>query len=303
MGNSAIANTSKNGLGALSGSNKQARVAQAAAEAEQQSRYAVTAEARAAAGRLNLAAQSPKQLQALEKSYEAAQTQVNADLRQLAAIDPAIMEASQQVLKLLQGETAAANKPIMAQRAQQRQELLNSLRAQYGPGAESSSIGQRALQQFDMQSDTMFQQNQMGTLGNLFGMATTKTGGVGFGQMLNVAEGLGGYQNRVLQAEGMGSQGVLGAMGNEVQGAAAHLTGDMLRANFQRQKYNDVSGDMRQMGRTWGTMGAGGKGGGGSTTPKASESAAGSGVFSNGEMSSGSQYGGGPTRQASPYFG
>jgi hypothetical protein len=269
MGNSAITNTSKNGLGALSGSNRQAKVAQEAAEAEQNARRAVTGEARAARDRMNLAAQSPQQLAALERSYAAAQTQVDTDLRQLAAIDPAIMEASSQVLKLLQGGTAAVNDPVMKQRQSQRQQLLNSLRAQYGPGAESSSIGQKILQQFDMESNTMFQQNQMNSMGNLFGMATTRTQGAGFGQMMGVAGGYGDVQNRLLGAEQAGSQGILQGMSGEVQGAASHLVGDMTRANFQRQKYNDVSGDMRQMGRTWGTMGTGGKGGGGSTTPTA----------------------------------
>ncbi len=250
-------------LGNLSGANDQARLAQQMAMAEQAKREAMTVEARAAHDRLNLAAQSPQQLAALDRGYSAAQTQVDTDLRQLAAIDPAIMEASHQVLKLLQGGQAEVNGPAMQQRQSQRQQLVDSLRSQYGPGAESSSIGQRALQQFDMQSNTMFQQNQMNTMGNLFDMAKTRVNGPGFGQMMNVAGGYGDVASRMANAEQVGSAGILNAMGNEVQGAGAPFVQDMMKAGFRRQKYEQVSSDMRQMGRTWGTMGAGSKGGSG----------------------------------------
>lgn len=276
-------NFANDAFGAVSGSNKQARIAGRMAEAEQAKRVAVTEEARASASRLNLAAQSPQQLAALERSYSAAQTQVDTDLRQLAAIDPAIMEASKQALTLLQGGNAAVNDPAMRQRESQRQQLVSSLRAQYGPGAETSSIGQKALQQFDMQSSTMFQQNQQNTLGNMFNMATTRVQGAGFGQMMGAAEGFGNYQGRLMQAEGAGSQGVLQALNNEVQGAGAPFVQSMMQANFQRQKYNDISGDMRQMGRAWGSMG---KSGGGDPSKKAGSEGGGSPY--GGDMSSGS---------------
>lgn len=263
LGNGNPFDMSKNGIGDLSGSNKQAKIAQQMAEAEQQARMAVTKEARAGADRMRLAAQSPQQLQALDAGLKAAQTQVDFDLKQLAAVDPAIMEASKQVLDLLQGKQAAVNDPAMKQRAGQRQQLVDSLRAQYGPGAESSSIGQRALQQFDQQSDVMFQQNQQNTLGNMMGIATTKTGGVGFGQLMGAAQGYGSYQDRQLQAEGMGTQGILQGMSGEVQSAGTPYVGEMLRAGFQRQKYEQVSSDMRSIGRSWSTFGQSNKGGGG----------------------------------------
>lgn len=245
------------------GINDQAKFAQGAAMAEQAARQAMTAEARAGRERINLAAQSPQELAALEKSLGAAQTQVDTELRQLAAIDPAIMEASKQVLGLLKGETAASNNPMMAQRTSQRQQLVNSLRAQYGPGAESTSIGQRALQQFDMESNSMFAQNQQNSLGNLFGIATTRVNGAGVGNLLNTAQGFGGMQSRLLGAEQFGSQNILAALGGEVQSAGAQFTGDMLRAGAQRQFFQQMEDDGRQIGRSWATMGMSNKGGGG----------------------------------------
>lgn len=245
----------------ISGVDKQAKYAQQAAMAEQAKREAVTAEARASRDRLNLAAQSPQQLAALEKGLSAAQAQVDTDLRQLAAIDPAIMEASKQVMTLLQGGRAAVNDPLMQQRDMQRKQLVDSLRAQYGPGAESSSIGQRALQQFDMQSNMAFQQNQQNTLGNLFGMATTRVNGAGFGNLMTAQQGFGDYQNRILGAQQAGDQNVLAAMGGEVAGAGAQYVGNMIQAGAQRQFFTDIHNDGRQIGRAWGSMGKA-KGGG-----------------------------------------
>lgn len=247
----------------IMGIGRQADLAQQAAMAEQAQRQAVTKEARATRDRLNLAAQSPQQLAALDRSLQAAQTQVDFDLKQLNAIDPAIMEASKQVLSLLKGEGAAINNPVMAQRLQQRQDLVNSLRSQYGPGAESTAIGQKALQQFDMQSNTLFQQNQMGALSNAFNVATARPTGHGFGQLMGVGQGYGDYQNRLLGAEQIGSAGILNAMGGEVQGAGAQFTGDLLRAGARRQFFTNMENDGRQIGRSWATMGMSNKGGGG----------------------------------------
>lgn len=253
------------------GINSQAGIAQNAAMAEQAARQAMTTEARGARDRINLAAQSPQELQALERSLGAAQQQVDTEMRQLEAIDPAILEASKQVLGLLRGETAAVNNPLQTQRQSQRQQLVNSLRAQYGPGAESTSIGQRMLQQFDMESNSMFAQNQQNTLGNLFGIATTRVNGAGLGNLMGVAQGFGSRANRLTGAEQAGSQNILAALGGEVQSAGAQFTGDMLRAGATRQFFENIEGDARQIGRTWATMGMGGKGG----SPSAPDNAGG----------------------------
>jgi hypothetical protein len=253
------------------GISDQAKYAQRAAEAEQAARVGVTNEARAARDRANAAAQSPQQLAALQRGLEAAQTQVETDLRQLAAIDPAIMEASKQVLDLLQGKEAAVNSPMMKQRAQQRQNLVNSLKSQYGPGAESSSIGARALQQFDDQTNTMFQQNQMATTGQMMGIASTRMQGPGFGQLMGVASGFGDYQNRILNAQQSGDRNVLAGMQEEVQGAGAQYVSDLLKAGGRRQWYTMMEDDGRQIGRTWATMGAGGKGGRGGNMSNAGQ--------------------------------
>lgn len=87
----------------------------------------------------------------------------------ISQIDPTLIEASQQALKLLRGEESSTLNPLRNQRAQQRQKLLNSLREQLGPGAETSTAGIQALTKFDSETDNLFsnaQQNAIQGLGN-----------------------------------------------------------------------------------------------------------------------------------------
>jgi hypothetical protein len=90
----------------------------------------------------------------------------------ISQIDPTIIEASQQALKLLRGEDAGVTAPLKRQRETQRQRLLNSLREQLGPGAETSTAGIQALTRFDAETDSLFsnaQQNAIQGLGNTAG--------------------------------------------------------------------------------------------------------------------------------------
>lgn len=90
----------------------------------------------------------------------------------ISQIDPTIIEASQQALKLLRGDTASSLAPVQNQRAQQRQKLVNSLREQLGPGAETSSAGIKALTAFDSDTNNLLSNQQQSTLSQLSGLAT-----------------------------------------------------------------------------------------------------------------------------------
>lgn len=90
----------------------------------------------------------------------------------ISQIDPTIIEASQQVLRLMKGDNAGTLAPLQRQRDMQRQKLMNSLRAQLGPGAESTSAGLKALTAFDNESANLFagaQQQAIGQLGQTAG--------------------------------------------------------------------------------------------------------------------------------------
>lgn len=152
---------------------------------------------------LKLAEATPQELAALDRSMTSSLGQLDREEKLLAAIDPAIMEASQQALKLLRGETAGITSAVNTQRTAQRTKLVNSLREQYGPGAELSSLGQKALQQFDMESNTMFAQNQGNALNQVFGIAGQDFGGRtqrAISGLQGVGEGYGNIQNRRLNA-------------------------------------------------------------------------------------------------------
>lgn len=85
----------------------------------------------------------------------------------IGQIDPTIIEASQQALKLLRGETSSALNPLQNQRNMARQKLVNNLREQLGPGAETSTAGIQALNRFDSESSNIFGQAQQQALGQL----------------------------------------------------------------------------------------------------------------------------------------
>lgn len=85
----------------------------------------------------------------------------------IAQLDPTIIEASQQALRLLRGEQSSTLAPLKNQRDMQRQKLVNSLRAQMGPGAETSTAGIQALTRFDAETDNIFAGAQQQAISNL----------------------------------------------------------------------------------------------------------------------------------------
>jgi hypothetical protein len=117
----------------------------------------------------------------------------------LAQIDPTIMEASQQALKLLRGESSSVLAPALEQRRQQREKLLASLREQLGPGAETSTAGIQALNRFDSESNSLAagqQQQALQNVGQTFGTFSSYKPNIGqeastFG---NLAQGRAGLQ-------------------------------------------------------------------------------------------------------------
>jgi hypothetical protein len=236
-----------NFVGDITGSNRQAEAAEQAAGAQ----AAMSAETRMQVLReanqleresMRLANATPQELAALGRSYRTAEQSLRRESRLLASLDPALLEASKQALSLLRGEEASINKPLNDMRAMQRQNLLNSLRAQYGPGAESSSIGQRALQQFDMESNSMFAQNQQSALQQAFGIASSDFGGRlerASAGLQQVGQGYGALRERRLNTRmNVGAQ-TLGALSGTsqqmIQSAGAPYVGEQLRGQAQQQ--------------------------------------------------------------------
>lgn len=109
-------------------------------------------------------------LASLDRDLETQSKNLERQEKLIAQIDPTIIEASQQALKLLRGEESTTLAPLKNQRMQQRQKLLASLREQLGPGAETSTAGIQALNRFDSETANLFgsaQQNALGQMGNI----------------------------------------------------------------------------------------------------------------------------------------
>lgn len=178
----------------------------------------------------------------------------------ISQIDPTILEASQQALKLLRGEESSALAPAKAQRDMQRQKLLSSLREQLGPGAETSTAGIQALTRFDAETNSLMagaQQQALSNMGQTFGTFSSYKPNMGqeattFG---NLAQGRVGVAFDRERAAGQGLQ----------QTAGAQYTGQMVRAQGQMAQ----AGQMQQIGGQLIGAGLGGMmgGGGGGFTP------------------------------------
>lgn len=238
-------------LGDITGTNRAAEAAQRAAEAQlamaTRTREEVLSEGRKLqSDAMEYAAATPQELSILSNALSSQQLQLGREERLLNAIDPALMEASQQALKLLRGETADINKPMQDLRASQRQKLMDSLRAQYGPGAESSSIGQNALRSFDMETNSMFAQNQQSALGQVFGIASSDLGGRSqraLAGLQQIGQGYSALNERRLNTRLNVGNSMLGALSGTsqqmIQNAGAPYVGDALKAQAQAQFIND----------------------------------------------------------------
>jgi len=186
----------------------------------------------------DLSKASTQELNILGQTYQAAHANLQQQQKLMSNIDPALMEASKQALSILQGGQSAMGAGIMGQRNQQRQQLVNSLRAQYGPGAETSSIGQRVLQNFDLETQSLAPQ-MLGSLMGVQQQGQQMAHGVqsGIASLQDVGQQYGNIQQRQINAQNQIGNATLGVYGNTAgalsQAAGAPFVGQALRAQQQ----------------------------------------------------------------------
>lgn len=193
---------------------------------------------------------SVQELNALSQGLEVQQRNIAQQEKLMASIDPTLMEASQQALRLLRGESASSLDPLNNQRAQQRQQLQNSLRAQ-GLG-DGSSAALNALNKFDAESATLGNQAQQQQLGTLLGTTLNSRVDLGAsaGQLANLGQGFGaiGARNASLLGNvGTTRLGALSGAGQQLIGnAGAQFTGSVLanqaRAQSAQNQSNQIMG-------------------------------------------------------------
>lgn len=119
---------------------------------------------------------TPAQMAAHDQALQSQERQVQRQEQLAATINPALIEQGKQYMQLLQGQSAPVLKNLQDQRARQRQDLVGQLHQQLGPGAETSTAGMQALNQFDQETSNHLSQAQMQYTGMLGGMSLQAPG-------------------------------------------------------------------------------------------------------------------------------
>lgn len=186
-------------------------------------------------------------LASLDRDLQLQEKNISRQEQLISQLDPTIIEASQQALRLLRGESASTLGPLKAQRDQQRQKLLSSLREQLGPGAETSTAGIQALTRFDAETDNLFagaQQQALSTLGGLSSQFTSQRPDMfreimGRSSLGQQKYGLGANQAQFTMGQGqfgLQAAGLLNQAANPMlQSAGAEYTADVIRGQQQRK--------------------------------------------------------------------
>lgn len=194
---------------------------------------------------LDYAKASPQELRAYEGSLASAVRQNEQDLKLMDSIDPALMEASKQVLGLVRGEQSSSGGIYETQRNSQRQALVNRLRSQFGPGAESSSLGLKALQDFDSQSAVGSVGVQQSSLSSLLGFMSNRPDMSRSSAFFNSAgANYAGVQSRLATTAMQTGSNLLGALTGSNQAVQQTAGSDFVGAQLRGQA-------IQQFGNQW----------------------------------------------------
>lgn len=221
------------------------------------------------ADKISTAMNDPNELQALTNSLGAAERDLGRQEQMLNALDPALKEAAAQAMSLLQGNDAASLKPLREDRARKRQSLLDTLRAQLGPGAENSSAGQQALNRFDAESSNLLAQNQQSSLTSVFNIADS-------GTRYNLNQGINTLSNaanagfdRSKVGIGMQSDLMRGAFTAKTGVAGSEFIGDLMKGQNQSAVGGSIIGAAGGLAGLGSSLGGIFGGGGGTSTTTA----------------------------------
>lgn len=254
-----------------------AKIAQAQLDEQRTTRAAATA----------AATPSLQELQQLQQGITLNQTDIDRKQKLLASADPALIEAGNQALALLQGKEAANLDPLKNQRAEGRTALQAQLRQQLGSGYATSSAGIEALRKYDESTSNALQTAQQQSLNSLLGITQgTESQGSLQSNISNSAA--------LSQARGaINTRQVAAINGTPITMAGAQFAGDLLSAQNNAANMNTLL----NLGTSLGTSAiAGGLSGGGSSGGTSalgnSPPALGSSYFANQSAGTGYNLGG-----------
>jgi hypothetical protein len=230
----AIGGAATMGLGSMMG----AGAASGAAKSQQAEAEARLAEARA---RANQALDSynqyaPSQQANINKAIASQQQNITRQQQLVDSIDPALLEAGKQMTSLLQGQSAPVLKNFQDQRNLQKQQMLDGLRQQIGPGAETSSMGQNMLLKFDQETANMqngIQQQYLDKVSNLAiggGQTLTDVMSKATGTLADLSTSLGQIGLNKANIINGGTQNMASYAKATVDSAGAKFAGDAAMA-------------------------------------------------------------------------
>ena len=268
--------------------NEYTRPGREAAEAQGRMAEAQLAEQRETRRLATAAAEpTPQEMQQIERSIALNEQEITRKQRLIDSSDPALIEAGQQALKLLQGAEAKTLDPIRKQREKERAKLQDRLKSKLGSGYETSTAGIQALSSFDEATANTIAGAQQQSLAQLLGVAQSTS--AGYGMQNNIANSgtlAGMYANQ-------SNRRVAAISGTPVTAAGAQFVGDLQAARAEQGNYNTLANMGVQAGMAYATGGAstifpaaGGAGGGGGMSPTAG-GPGGMGSYQYGNMSAG----------------
>lgn len=191
---------------------------------------------------------TPSQMAAHDQALHGQEANVRRQEALVASLDPNIIEAGKQTAQLLQGHAAPVLQQLQTQRNQQRTQMLDQLRTHMGPGAETSSAGQQAMQQFDLQTANIMSSAQQSYLDKVSGMSLA--GAVTLGQTLSqVHSALSSIQT---QSPGAQAAQLIAQFTQAEGGAQSAMTeaagGEFADDQIQSQKMQNLAGGLLQAG-------------------------------------------------------
>jgi len=198
---------------------------------------------------LQLAEPTTTELLSMDKAIQFAEAANARNARVLDSVDPALIEAGEQALELMQGKEATVLEPIRGERQRQRQELRARLADQLGPGFETSSAGIRALNEFDNQTSMVLNNAQMNMLGSLLHTSAQTR------QVVSPFQGASTFATLADVAGGVSRRRVAAATGTPV---APYAGGSELAKASRYQAIGGAFGGLTQLGGLIGGAAAGG---------------------------------------------
>lgn len=193
---------------------------------------------------------SPYQQAQIDKAIQSQTFNLQRQQRLVESIDPSLIEAGKQMKQLLDGQSAPVLQNMKDQRMQQRQTLLDSLRQQVGPGAETSSVGLNALNKFDSETSNLLSGAQQQYLNQVSGMALG--GATSLGASLGAEAGrMADFGNQYGQI-GLNKagiiQGMAGASNGGFQSAVNSAGGNALQSQIMGQTIGNIGSGLVKWG-------------------------------------------------------